>query len=661
MRFNENVAVNNLRIVSAKMITNAKSGHPGIALGSAPIMYSLYAKAMKFDPDEPEYYNRDRFVMSAGHGSSILYATLSLFGFDISMDDLKNFRKLNSVTPGHPEKSVTKGVDCSTGPLGQGVANAVGMAIAQKHLASRFNKPDIKVIDNHIYALCGEGCLMEGISYEAFCLAGTLNLDNLTIIYDRNKISIEGDTSTSFNIDIEAYFRSLGFKVYVVKDGNNIRQIASSLTRCKKDTCPTVVICNTQIGYGSDLAGSEKSHGSPLKEDQYQNLKKNLKLEIEDFVFEPTIKNGVKKFINYKKNLIKNEKKLLETYAEKYPDDYKELFSDNSVTPEYIKAFKKMPLSNDASRKMSHVCLNEISKQLPKFMGGCADLASSTMAHIGDDYSADYITRDDFTKKNIHFGIREHAMGAICNGMALCGVNCFASTFMSFANYMLPAIRMACMDKLPVLYLFSHDSFMVGEDGPTHQAIEQLVSLRSIPDINVFRPYNATEMKAAFIYFMENKTPTVISTGKNKIEEEDVSKVDIDTVMKGGYIFSEESKKCQAIIVATGLEVETALNVQKSLLDNYKIDTRVVSMPNMAIFEKQTKNYISKVLPAECTKRIIIEPQSKNGWAKIVGKDALFVTRDEFGKSASADDLKMEFEFTVEQIADRIKDYVKKY
>lgn len=653
MKLND-IAVNNLRVVSAEMSTKAKSGHPGIALGSAPILYSLYSGALKFDPTDPDYFNRDRFIMSAGHGSSILYSTLSLFGFNVSKEDLMNFRQLNSVTPGHPEYGVTEGVDCSTGPLGQGIANAVGMAIAQKHLAATYNKENMKIIDNHIFALCGEGCLMEGISYEALSLAGTLNLNNLTIIYDRNNISIEGDTTTSFNIDVEGYFTSLGFKVYVIKDGNNVKQIASTLSKCKKELTPTVVICNTVIGYGSEVEGLAKSHGSPLSEEQIQKLREKLKITTKPFEFDTDVKIAVDKVVASKKAVIEAEKKVLENYKNTYPEDYEKL-THSFVSLDFTKEFKKMPIKNQASRDMSHECLQIIAEKLPNFIGGCADLATSTKAFIKN---TDYISKDNFAGRNIHFGIREHAMGAICNGMALCGVKSFASTFMSFSNYMFPAMRMACLDKLPVLYIFSHDSFMVGEDGPTHQAIEQLISMRSIPELNVFRPFNAEEMKAAFIYYLENATPTVISTSKNNISD---FKSDMDMVVKGGYTIKEESKKCQAILVATGMEVDTALKVQNILLENYKIDIRVVSMPNMAIFERQTKNYISRVFPQDVTKRIVLEPASKNGWAKIVGKDALFITRDEFGKSAKAGDLAIEFGFDPEQIAERIKEYVKKY
>ena len=654
MKINE-VAVNNLRVVSAEMITKAKSGHPGIALGAAPILYGLYSGAMKFDPADPNYFNRDRFVMSAGHGSSILYSTLHLFGFGITKDDLMNFRQLNSVTPGHPEHLVTKGVDCSTGPLGQGVANAVGMAIAQKHLAATYNKEDMTIIDNHIFTLCGEGCLMEGVSFEALALAGTLKLDNLTVIYDRNNISIEGDTTTAFNIDIEAYFTALGFKVFVVKDGNNSKQIATVLAKCKKELQPTVVICNTTIGFGSEVAGLAKSHGSPLTPEQVQGLRDNLKITTKPFEFITDVKTAVNKMVTSKKELVEKERQTLKAYKEKYPEDFEKLMGATLITPEFIKEFKKMPIQNQASRDISHECLQILAQKVPNLMGGCADLASSTKAFIKD---SGYISPENFKEKNIHFGIREHAMGAICHGMALCGVNAFASTFMSFTNYMFPAMRMACLDKLPVLYIFSHDSFMVGEDGPTHQSIEQLISMRSIPELNVFRPFNATEMKAAFIYYMENQTPTVISTSKNNISD---VKTDIELALKGGYIVKEENKKCQAILVATGMEVDTALKVQQILLENHKIDIRVISMPNIALFEKQTKNYISKLFPQDCTKKIVLEPASKNGWARIVGKDALFVTKEDFGKSAKAGDLAIEFGFDPDQIAERIKDYVKKY
>lgn len=653
MKINE-MAVNNLRVVSAQMITKAKSGHPGIALGSAPILYGLYSGPLKFDPTDPTYFNRDRFVMSAGHGSSILYSTLNLFGFPVSKDDLMRFRQLNSITPGHPEHNLTKGVDCSTGPLGQGIANAVGMAIAEKHLASVYNKEDFKIIDNHIFALCGEGCLMEGISYEALCLAGTLNLDNLTIIYDRNNISIEGDTSTSFNIDIENYFTALGFKVFVVKDGNNSKLISSTLEKCKKEKAPTVVICNTVIGYGSEVEGLAASHGSPLSEDQLAKLKEKLEVTTNDFEFDTDVKIDTKKIVEKKKEIIAKERLELEKYKEKYPEDFEKLMNGNSVDSAFIKEFKKTAIKNQASRDMSHDCLQVIANKLTNFIGGCADLAGSTKAFIKD---TTYISKDDFSGRNIHFGIREHAMGAICNGMALCGVDCFCSTFMSFSNYMFPAMRMACLDNLPVLYIFSHDSFMVGEDGPTHQAIEQLISMRSIPNLNVFRPFNASEMKASFIYYLENKTPTVISTGKNKISDYNS---DIDLALKGGYIISEEQKKLQGIVVATGLEVDVALQAQQKLFNEHKIDVRIVSMPNSAIFEKQTRNYISKVLPQDCTKKIIIEPASKNGWANIVGKDALFITKEDFGKSAKASDLTIEFGFDIDQIVERIKDYINK-
>ena len=655
MRIRDINVVNNMRVVAAEMITKAKSGHPGIALGSAPAIYALYANTLKYDPKNPDYINRDRFVMSAGHGSSIVYAALNLFGFNVTKNDLMSFRQLNSITPGHPEHSVTPGVDCSTGPLGQGVANAVGMAIAEKHLAARYNKDNFKIIDNHIYALCGEGCLMEGVSYEALCLAGTLGLENLTIVYDRNNISIEGDTLTAYNINVEAYFQALGFKVYVVKDGNNVKQIASALARCKKDIVPTVVIVNTVIGYGSEVAGLAKSHGSPLSDDQIEKLRKTLQVNTKPFEFDTDVKIKVDKIVRAKTKALEAEYALLKEYEKQYPEDYANLMGQNElITPDFIKEFKKLPLENKASRDMSHDLLQVVADKYPNFIGGCADLASSTKAFIE---KADYISKENFAGRNIHFGIREHAMGAICNGMALCGVRCFASTFMSFTNYMFPAMRMAGLDNLPILYIFSHDSFMVGEDGPTHQAVEQLVSMRSIPNINVFRPFNADEMKAAFIYYMENNAPTVISTSKNNIPD---IKSDVDMALKGGYIISDESKKCQGIIVASGMEVGTALEAQKILIEEYKIDVRVVSMPNIELFTRQTKNYISRVFPQDCFKKIVIEPASRNGWAKVVGKDALFITKDDFGRSANAKDLVIEFGFDASQVADRVREYIKK-
>ena len=666
------IAVNNLRVVAAEMITTANSGHPGIALGSAPILYSLYSNVMKYDPKNPNYFNRDRFVMSAGHGSSILYATLHLFGFDVSKNDLSRFRQLNSITPGHPEKSRTPGVDCSTGPLGQGIANAVGMAIAEKHLADTYNKQNMEIFNNHVYALCGEGCLMEGISYEALCLAGTLNLNNFTVIYDRNNISIEGDTKTSFNIDIEKYFESLGFKVYVVKDGNNdVKTISSYLNKCKKEDVPTAVICNTSIGFGSVVEGSEKSHGSPLKPEQLAQLKENLKItEEKSFEFNPDVRIEANKSIEENIKIINKEIALLEKYKNEYPEEYAELVAtgilgdDNKgasegtsakICEEFIEEFKKAKLDGNGKggRDMSHECLQLLGQNIPNLFGGCADLAGSTKAFIKD---STYITSDDFTGKNIHFGIREHAMGAICNGMALCNVLPFASTFMSFSNYMFPAMRMACLDKLPVLYIFSHDSFRVGEDGPTHQSIEQIVSMRSMPGLNVFRPFNMDEMKASFVFYMQNKLPTVISTGKDKITDYP-SKV--ESALRGGYVISKEQKVCQAVIVATGYEVQTALEVQKLLLEENKIDVRVVSMPNMNEFEKQNRQYIASVIPAD-TKKIVIEPASKNGWSKIVGKDALFITKDDFGASAKASDLLIEFGFENSQIATAIKEFIKR-
>ena len=645
-------AVNELRVLSAEMITNAGSGHPGIALGAAPILYSLYANVMDTNPNDANSFNRDRFVLSAGHGSSLLYSVLFAMGYDIGINDLKSFRKIDSKTPGHPEVNVTKGVDASTGPLGQGISNAVGMAIAQKHLATKFNKPDCKIFDSKVYCLCGDGCLMEGISYEALSLAGNLKLDNFVLVYDCNKITIEGKTDITFDEDIKKRFEAINFVVLDVKDGNNIEGLTKKLLQAKKQKKPTLVVVHTQIGYGTELAGNQKIHGTPLSKEQLEKLKFSLGVIKPDFDLSVDVKEHFKQ--KQKEVLQRFESKNnLENYQNKYPQDYKifkSLFDEKTYQKAITKLQKAKIEQNGSLRDINHQILQIFDGILPNLFGGSADVATSTKAYVE---SAQDFNSKNYAGKLMRYGVREHSMAGISNGIALFGgLIPYQSCFFSFFDYLKPALRMSALMNLRELFVFSHDSITAGQDGPTHQPIEQLASLRLVPNTLVFRPYNASELLAGYITLLQNKKPTCILVNKDDCEYIDS---DIEDALKGGYVL-KESKKAKFTIVSTGGDLTRVLKAVE-LLEQEKIFARVVSVPCISIFEEQTKSYqnsVFKKLP-----KVFVEASNDTVWYKFKSENDLLLNLSTFGASGSPMQVLKKFGFDEVSLAKSIKNWQK--
>ena len=650
----ENKNVNALRVLAVDMIENAKSGHPGIALGSAPILYSLYSKHLNIVPTDDKNILRDRFVMSAGHGSSIYYATLHAFGYDISMDDLKKFRVLGSKTPGHPEYGHTPGVDATTGPLGQGVATAVGMAIAQKMMASRFNKADLTLFDNYTYTLVGEGCLMEGVSYEALSLAGTLKLNKLIVLYDCNKITLDGNLDNVMGMDISAYMTSLGFNVLEVKDGNNVDEISSAITEAKKSTeKPSFIIVNTHIGFGSPLQDSHKAHGSILGKENVAILRQNLDINTPKFELGKDVSRDLvflrKRFATCEKIF----KERLKAFSRAYPGDYKLLKSymsgefDLNVINQIV-SDKEM-----AGRELGNLVLNKIAENNTNIVCASADLFSSTKANINNNGFAN----ENWSNRNLKVGIREFAMGTISNGIALYGgLTPVQSTFMVFSDYMKNALRLSAMMKLRVISAFTHDSIAVGEDGATHQCSEQLVGLRAIPNCNVFRPANLNETIAAYSLALTYDGPSVMALSRQKLKEFPSS---VKDALMGGYIVGKENKgQLDAIIVATGSEVTTALDV-KINLNKLGYNVRVVSMPCVEIFEMQSDKYKDGVIPKDIKSVFSIEAGSTIGWHKYTGKYGKCFGVDDFGDSGTPNDMFNKFGLTADNITKEIAKVIK--
>ena len=656
----DNLSVNAIRVLSADAVQKANSGHPGLPLGAAAIGYELWANHMNHNPKNPSWENRDRFVLSGGHGSTLLYSLLHLFGYGLTLDDLKNFRQWGSKTPGHPEYGVTTGVEASTGPLGAGMAMAVGMAMAETHLAATFNKEGYPVVDHYTYVLGGDGCMMEGINYEAFSLAGTLKLNKLIVLYDSNKISIEGNTDIAFTEDVPARFKAMGFRVLEVKDGNDISAIGKAIEEAKEDKeGPSFIKINTKIGFGSPKEGSADVHGAPLGADNIIAMKKILGWPSEEPFFVPD-----EVYENYKakaENLAKKEEewnKLFKDYCEKFPemktlwDEYKDetkackLLDDEDFWSYEEKA--------DATRNLSGKVLNKLSAKLPTLFGGSADLAPSNKSYVNGagDYSA-----ENYAGRNVHFGVRELAMTGIGNGLVLHGLKAYVSTFFVFSDYVKPMARLASLMEIPLTFILTHDSIGVGEDGPTHEPIEQLAEFRAMPNFNVFRPADATETIAAWYSAVTSKeTPTALVLTRQNLPQLAGSSKE---ALKGGYIVADSSKETpDAIIIASGSEVSLSIEAKEALAKE-GIDVRVVSMPCMDIFEKQPQEYKEKVLPKAVRARVAVEALSEFGWGKYVGLDGKTVCLDRFGASAPAGVLFKEFGFTVDNVVKTVKEVIK--
>lgn len=652
---NEQKIVDQIRMLGIDMIHEANSGHPGIVLGAAPILYTLYAHHLKFSSQDPEWINRDRFVLSAGHGSALLYATLFMAGFDLELEDLKKFRQIDSITPGHPEYKTTPGVDMSTGPLGQGFASAVGMAIAERYLANTYNKYKDGLIDHYTYVLCGDGDLMEGISYEAASLAGTLKLHKLIVLYDSNNISLDGSTDMTFTENVTARFDALGWSVITVPNGEDPIAIDKAIQKAKQNLeKPTLIQVKTTIGKYSKLQGTNQVHGSPLTDDDISAIKK--KLEIRDIPF--TVSNDAmddfqkiiedrmeSEYQDWQNKVAGLDKKVFEQLQQLQEENPTWKWKDITYTPPKE--------GRESTRVTSGKILNAISKKYPHLLGGSADVASSTKTYLekGGDFN-----RDNYAGRNIWFGVREHAMGAILNGLALSGLRPFGSTFLSFSDYLKPAIRMSALMNLNVLYLFTHDSIRIGEDGPTHQPVEQLIGLRSIPNLEVFRPADANEVIGVYKTVLESGNgPTAIVLGRNEVSIQETTSV--NDVAKGAYIVREYSRNLSGIIIATGEDLALALEVSERLFQK-GFDVRVISMPSISRFKAMPRAYQEELLPLG-VKTIIIEAASSYSWNEFVYNDRYLITVDHFGYSGKKEDVLAKFNFDVESVEEKIEKLLK--
>lgn len=644
-------AVNTIRVLSAEAIQKANSGHPGLPLGSAPIGYTIFADFLKFNPKDPKWDNRDRFILSAGHGSMLLYSLLYLFGYDISMEDIKNFRQLGYKTPGHPEYGHTPGVETTTGPLGQGIGNAVGMALAEAHLAAIFNREGFPIVDHYTYALCGDGCLEEGISYEACSFAGTHKLGKLILFYDDNDITIEGDTDVTFTEDVGMRFKAQGWQVLKVDDANDMEAIKRAVRKAKAETeKPSLIICKSIIGYGSPLAGSADCHGAPLGAENLKKLKENLGWEYEPF----EVPQEVAEYCNAigRKGVARQGKwkRLFKEYEAAYPELaalYKQYMSNELPDLKNDADLFDFPKA-DATRGTSSTVLNKLAERIPNLIGGSADLAPSNKSNM-KKYAA--FSAADKSGSNIHFGIREHAMAAITNGMQLHGgLRAYCATFFIFTDYMKNAMRLSALMHLPVTYILTHDSIGVGEDGPTHEPVEQLIGLRSIPNMKVFRPADGKETTAAWISALTGNAPTCLVLTRQNLPQYENSGLE---ALKGGYILADSEKKVpDVLLIASGSEVEQCMKA-KDILKTKGVDARVVSMPCMEEFEKQPQAYKDEVLPPEVKARVCVEAGSPYSWYKYAGDCGEIIGMSTFGASAPANKLFEMFGFTADNVVEK--------
>lgn len=647
------LSIATIRSLGIDMINKANSGHPGMVLGSAPALYSLFTKEYKVFPAHSQWINRDRFVLASGHASSLLYSLLHLSGFQVSMDDLKQFRQWGSCTPGHPEVELTDGVDASSGPLGQGIPMAVGMAMAEAFLATRYNKKDYPVIDHYTYVLCGDGDMQEGVTYEASSLAGHLSLGKLIVLYDANNVTLDGPLNYSFSEDVKKRYESMNWQVICVQDGNDYEAIAKAIKKAKKEVYkPTLIIVNTIIGFGSQNQGTSKVHGAPLGEEDGQYAKRQYGFEYDNFFVPEEVYDDFKKNVfNRGKRAYNKWNKMMDTYKTEYPELYQELFQN--INDEYSfdeTAFIKEYQDgiSEATRVTSEKLINAIAAQNPTFLSGTADLASSTKTIIKN---AERFSCENYGGRNLFFGIREFAMVAIMNGMTLHkGIKVAAGGFMVFSDYFKAALRMACLMKLPIILPLSHDSIAVGEDGPTHQPVEQLAMLRSMPNIQVIRAADAYEMCGAWKKAVEtNDCPTALILTRQNVTN--FTHATYEDVCHGAYVVSQEKDNLDGIIIATGSEVELAMQAQKALLEQGK-DVRVVSMPSMELFDQQDDSYKEKVLPKHIRKRLAVEMACDFGWHKYVGLDGKVISVNQFGASAPANIVIQKYGFTVENIVE---------
>ncbi len=654
-------AVNTLRVLSAEMVQRANSGHPGLPLGAAPIAYAVWGNQMKHSPKALDWADRDRFILSAGHGSALIYSLFHLFGYGLNIEDLKNFRQLDSRTPGHPEYGHTRGVEITTGPLGQGIANGVGFAMAEAHLAAKFNREDHKIVDHHTYVLCGDGCLMEGVSAEAASLAGTLGLGKLIVLYDSNSITIEGNTDIAFTEDVTARFAAYGWQTLEVADGNDLDAINAAIDAAKAETArPTLIKITTVIGFGCPAkAGKASAHGEPLGAENIVALKKTLGMPEEEFHVSREVADFMAKKIDALNANVDAWERDFAAYAKEYPElaaEWKRWMSGEvdmaKLDDEAFWHFEDKPM---ATRATSGEVLNRLAKFVPNLFGGSADLAPSNKSYMkdGGDFS-----KENYAGNNLHFGVREHAMGAISNAISVHGgLFAYNATFFVFSDYEKPAMRLSALMNQPVTYILTHDSIGVGEDGPTHQPIEQLAAMRSIPGFIDFRPADGTETAAGWYYAITNgKHPVGLALTRQNLPQYAESSRE---ALKGAYVLLDSKKETpDVILIASGSEVARAYQAH-ALLAKDGVDARVVSMPSMSLFEMQSAEYRESVLPKNVRARLAIEAASPFGWDKYVGLDGDIIAINTFGASAPAGQLFPKFGFTVDHVVEKAKALVK--
>ena len=644
--------ISNIKTLALDMINEAKSGHPGIVLSAAPIVYSLYKYHLNINPVNPTWYNRDRFIMSAGHGSVLLYSMLFMCGYNLTIDDLKNFRTLNSKTPGHPEYSLDSGVETTTGVLGEGIATAVGIALGGKILSEKSKVNKKSLIDFKTYILVGDGDLMEGVNYEACSLAGTLNLNNLIILYDSNKMSLDGSTDHTFTEDVSKRFEAMGFETFKVSDGNSIKQLNFEISKAKRSKKPAFVEIRTHLGYGSLLQDNYKVHGTPLTEEDMNQLKHKLSIPNENFYVNEELKSDLISFIanrvGYKYNeSIKNYDKVIKPKLDTKLKDIKFYFDEATYDITNID-FKDI-IKNQSLRDINSKVLNKVADKYPSIIGGSADLHSSTKTYIE---SAGDISRKNYKAKNIWYGVREHAQSAISNGLALLNFRPFTSTFLTFADHMLPSIRMSAIMNLPVLYIFTHDSVSIGKDGITHEPIEQLSHLRDIPNLDVYRPADLKEVVGSYQAILDRKKPSALIISRS--DEMRLNQTSAKSVSLGGYVV-EETDNYDATLVASGTEVATAIKLSYALKKN-NINVRVVSMVSLELFLRQNKKYQNSVLKNK--KIIAIESSTAIHYTKITDyKNIINITK--FGASGDSEDVLKYVDFDIASIYKKVYNIIK--
>jgi transketolase len=662
----DELAITTIRTLSIDAIEKAKSGHPGLPMGAAPMAYTLWTQFMNHNPKNPKWFNRDRFVLSAGHGSMLLYSLLHLSGYNLSMEEIKNFRQLGSKTPGHPEYGHTDGVEATTGPLGQGIAMAVGMAMAERHLAGVYNKGDYNVVDHYTYAICGDGDLMEGISSEAASLAAHLKLGRLIMLYDSNDISLDGDLDKAFTESVKGRFEAYGWHYVRVEDGNDLNAIAKAIEEAKKETSsPTLIEVKTVIGYGSpNKSGKSAAHGAPLGEDEMKLTKEFYKWTFDEDFYVPS-----EVYDRFKERIVDNGTKKEEEWEnlfQDYKNEYPELAAQldkaiKGVLPEGWD--KDIPVYEEgkslASRASSGEVLNAIAKNVPTFIGGSADLAGSNNTRIKGDKD---FTPESFDGRNIWFGVREFGMGGAMNGLALHGgLQVYGGTFFVFSDYLRPAIRLAALMGLPVTYVFTHDSIAVGEDGPTHEPVEQLAALRAMPNLSVIRPADGNETAAAWKLALTSKDkPTALILTRQGLTTLKSTATDAEEgVSKGAYVVSPaEKEQPDVLLLASGSEVNLAVEAQK-LLAKENISASVVSMPSFDRFEKQSRDYKESVLPKSVKKRLALEMAASFGWDRYTGDEGEILAIDRFGASGQGNKVMAELGFTVENVVSKVKELLK--